>query len=468
MKPGLSRFAALAAASVLALGGCEDGAVNDDSNFFVLTFRTSVDAGGTQGNGPSTRPMISADGRFIAFQSRATNFVPDDTNGRIDIFRKEVSSNTVVRVSVEGPAGDVEVDGDNANADSENPRITPDGRYIVYESMADDMVPGDNQSTLDIFRRDMETGTTIRISVDTAGATANGHSRNAAISDDGRYVAFESLATNLVANDTNVVSDIFVRDTLFNVTTRVSVSTAGVQGLSSSRNPDISGDGLVVVYESDSNNLVTGDTNAVVGPPVVIGTDIFARYWQSVAATTTRVSVEGPGNIDGNTLDLDNANGNSQNPRVSRDGRYVTFLSSASDIVANDSNGRVDAFVRDRGLSTTTRASSSSVGTEGSQDCFGASISGDGRWVAFGTTAPDLVGNDTNNASDIFLRDLVLGTTIRVSVATYGIESQPFFDSFNPSLTSDGRFVTFNSSAPNLAPNDSNGTFDIFVRGPLY
>jgi Tol biopolymer transport system component len=467
MQPALTRFAALTAVAVLALGGCEEGAVNDDDNFFVLTFRTSVDTGGTQGNGPSTRPMIAGDGGFIVFQSRATNFVAGDTNGRIDIYRKEIATNTVVRVSVEDPNADALVDGDNANADCENARITPDGRYVVFESIADDLVLGDNATTLDVFRRDMQTGTTLRISVDTAQATANGASRNASISDDGRFVVFESLATTLVAGDVNGVSDIFVRDTLFNVTTRVSVSTAGVAGTLASRNPDISGDGTTVVFESDAINLVTGDTNAVV-IPVSPGTDIFARDWQAVAPVTARVSVEGPGNIDGNTVDLDNANGNSQNPRVSGDGRYVTFLSTAFDIVPNDSNARVDVFVRDRILGTNARASSSSAGTEGSQDCFGAAISGDGRWVAFQTTAPDLVGNDTNNASDIFLRDLVLGTTIRVSVATYGIESAPFFDNFNPSLTSNGRLVTFNSSAPNLAPNDSNGTFDIFVRGPLY
>lgn len=461
MKPGFARVMAGAAFASLLTAGCTDGAVNDDENFFVLTFRTSVDTGGVQGNGPSIRPMMTADGRYIVFQSRATNFVANDTNGRIDIFRKDLQTGAIIRVSVEHPTDpDATADNDNVNSDCENARITPDGRYVVFESEAQDLVPNDSPGTLDVFRRDIEGGTTIRISVDTAGNTSNGDSRNAAISNDGRYVIFESLATNLVPTDTNGVSDIFIRDTEFNVTTRVSVSTAGAQALDASFNPDISGDGLIAAFDSAASNLVTGDTNGT--------SDVFVRDWQSVAPITLRASVEGPGNLDGNTLDLDNADGVSTNPRLSGNGSRVVYLSSAPDIVPNDSNARIDVFVRDLILSASARASSSSQGTEGSQDCSAATISADGRWVAFQTNAPDLVGNDTNNASDIFLRDLFLGTTIRVSVATYGRESQPFFDSFNSSLSSDGRFVTFNSSAPNLAPNDSNGTFDIFVRGPLY
>lgn len=466
MKPGIPRTSAGAALALLLLAGCE-GAVNDDENFIVLTFRSSLDSGGVQANGPSERPMFSADGRFIVFQSRASNLVAGDTNGRIDIFRKDLQTGQIVRVSVEDPAGDPTADGDNSNGDSSNPRISPDGRFVVFQSIADDLVVGDSNTLSDVFLRDMDSQQTLRISEDTGAGNANGASSSPALSGDGRFVVFESTASDLIPTDGNGVSDIFVRDTLFNVTTRVSVGSGG-ESNAASFTPDISGDGLVVAFASLATNLVIGDTNASVGPPIVLGIDVFARDWQSVTPTTERVSVEGTGNIDGITTDLDNANGDSAGPRLSEDGRYVVFLSSAFDIVPNDSNSRVDVFVRDRTLGTTARASVSSQNTEGSQDCAGATISTDGRWAAFQTSAPDLVGNDTNNATDIFLRDLILGVTIRVSVATYGVESSPFFDSFNPSLTADGRLVTFNSSAPNLAPNDSNGTFDIFVRGPLY
>jgi len=460
MIPGVARIAAGAALALVVLAGCE-GAVNDDENFIVLTFRTSLDTAGAQANGPSERPVITADGRFVAFESRATNLVPGDTNGRTDIFRKDLQTGVIVRVSVEDPTNpDVVADGDNANGNSARPRISPDGRFVVFESLADDLVLGDSNGFSDVFLRDLDTSETFRISVDTGNSNADQPSFNPGVSDDGRYVVFESSASDLVPSDFNGLTDIFVRDTLFNVTTRVSVSTGGTEANQPCINPDLSGDGLIVAFESTAANLVTGDSNGV--------SDVFARDWQSVTPTTERVSVEGPGNIDGNTADLDNADGPSSLPRLSNDGRYVAFLSGAFDVVPNDSNARVDVFVRDRSLSVNTRTSVSTQNTEGSQDCSAPAISTDGRWIAFQTTAPDLVGNDTNNASDIFLRDTVLLTTVRISVATYGVESAPFFDSFNPSLTGDGRLVAFNSSAPNLAPNDSNGTFDIFVRGPLY
>lgn len=466
MKPGTVRFFAITLLASLSLAGCE-GSVNDDSNFIVLTFRSSLDSAGAQANGPSERPVITPDGRFLVFESRATNLVTGDTNGRIDIFRKDLSTGAVVRVSVEDPSDpDFVADGDNVNANSTGPRMTPDGRFVVFECDASDVVPNDDLTTMDVFRRDLQTGETIRISVNTAGATSNGDSQNASISGDGRYVAFESDASNLVAADGNLVSDIFIRDTQENVTTRVSVSTTLQESADHCLNPDISNDGFIVVFESAASNLVTGDFNFV--DPANPGTDIFARDWQSISPVTERVSVEGPGNIDGVTGDLANANGESTDARLSTDGRFVVFNSSAFDIAPNDSNGRIDVFIRDRSTGLNARASVSSQNTEGSQDCLGATISLDGRWVAFETSAPDLVGNDTNNANDIFLRDSVLGTTIRISVATYGVEAVPFFDSFNASLSGDGRMVAFNSSAPNLAPNDSNGTFDVFVRGPLY
>jgi archaellum component FlaF (FlaF/FlaG flagellin family) len=171
----------------------------------AFTQRVSVATGGTQGNGDSFIPAISADGRYVTFQSIASNLVPGDTNSTFDVFVRDRRSGTTQRVNVA-------TDGTQANGDSFSLAISADGRYVTFQSIASNLVPGDTNDRTDVFVRDLRSGTTQRVSVATGGTQANGDSDIPAISADGRYVAFESGASNLVPGDTNHSEDVFVRD----------------------------------------------------------------------------------------------------------------------------------------------------------------------------------------------------------------------------------------------------------------
>jgi Tol biopolymer transport system component len=301
------------------------GDTNGFSDVFVrdrqtnTTTRVSLATDGTQGDSYSDNPSISADGRYIAFRSNASNLVPGDTNGTEDIFVRDRQTNTTTRVSVAS-------DGTQGNDFSDNPSISADGRYVAFESYASNLVPGDTNATYDIFVRDRQTNTTTRVSVASDGTQGNNGSSYPSISADGRYVAFASIAGNLVPGDTNGLYDIFVRDRQTNTTTRVSVATDGTQGNDYSLNPHISADGRYIAFESAASNLVPGDTNGT--------NDIFVRDRQT--NTTTRVNVASDGT---------QGNGYSAFSSISADGRYVAFASYANNLVPGDTNGAYDVFV---------------------------------------------------------------------------------------------------------------------------
>jgi Tol biopolymer transport system component len=282
------------------------------------------------------------------------------------------------------------------NGNSYYPSISADGRYVAFESDATNLVTGDTNSAGDIFMRDRRNGTTTRISQSYAGGQGNGNSHNPSVSSDGRFVAFESDATNFVAGDTNGKHDIFVRDRQKGITTLVSKSSAGVVGNGDSAHPSISADGRYVAYDSQATNLVAGDVNGK--------DDIFVRDRQK--GTTTRVSKSSAG-VAGNE--------GSDYPSISADGRYVAFMSYSSNLVAGDTNGAYDIFVRDRQEGTTTRVSKSSAGMGGNSDSTYPSLSAGGRYVAFESDATNLVTGDTNGYRDIFVRDRQTGTTGLVS-----------------------------------------------------
>jgi len=308
------------------------------------------------------------------------------------------------------------------------------------------LVANDTNDAADVFVRDRQAGTTRRVSISSAGDQGNWDSEDPSISADGRYVAFESDANNLVANDTNGKTDIFVRDHLTRLTKRVSVSSGEGQANSHSFQPSISADGRHVAFMSKARDLVANDTNGAL--------DVFVRDRRE--GTTRRVSISsGEGQADSG----------SSYPSISADGRYVAFQSSASDLIADDTNGSYDVFVRDRQQGETRRVSISSAGIEGNRSSFVPSISADGRYVAFHSAARNLVANDTNGKADVFVRDRQQGVTRRVSLTSSG--SQADERSWLPSISADGRYVAFESDASNLVANDTNGRFDVFVRGPL-
>ncbi|MEW6746961.1 MAG: hypothetical protein AB1486_29850 [Planctomycetota bacterium] len=403
-----------------------------------ITTRVSVGSSGGQGDGESSYPSISADGRYVAFHSSATNLVSDDTNGAYDVFVHDRQTGETTLASVNSS----EVQG---NGNSSDPSITADGCYVAFESRATNLVAGDTNGQIDVFVHDRQTGHTTRVSIDSWGVEGDGDSSGSSISADGRYVAFESWATNLVAGDTNERIDVFVYDRQIEQTTRVSVDSTGVEGNNWSWHSSISADGRYVAFESLATNLVAGDTNGDV--------DVFVHDRQS--GQTTRVSVDSYG-VQGNS--------ESGVPSISADGRYVAFESWATNLVAHDTNGEVDVFVHDRQTGQTTRVSLDSWGVEGDGDSSGSSISADGRYVAFESWATNLVAGDTNGVVDAFVHDRQSRQTTRVSVDSSGVEGNN--DSRYRSISADGRYAAFHSRATNLVVGDTNSKCDVFVRGP--
>jgi Tol biopolymer transport system component len=406
------------------------------------TTRVSVDSAGREAHGPSWKPSLSADGRYVAFYS----FAPDLAPGGGDPY--DVYADVFVHDRVTGQTTCITTGGDSHSGD---PMLSADGRFVAFGSYATNLVPGDTNLAPDVFLQDRTTGTTVRVSVDSTGAQANLGAGPGAISADGRFVAFESRSTNLIAVDTKASSDIFVRDVQAGTTTLVSVSTNGTLGNQDSFKPQLSADGRFVAFESYADNLVSGDTNSL--------PDIFVR--DRLLGTTTRVS-----------LGLLGAEGDGEchDASISWDGRYVAFASGSTNLVLGDSNGMRDIFVHDRQSGATLRASVASNGGEGNGDSFRPALSASGRFIAFFSAANTLVASDTNDVPDVFVHDLQGGTTERVSVESLGLEAFPDL-SENPAISADGRFVAFESRADNLVREDQNLQQDVFVRdwaGVLY
>jgi Tol biopolymer transport system component len=339
--------------------------------------------------------------------------------------------------------------GAQANGASQFPSLSAGGSLVAFHSYAANLVGGDSNSQPDVFVRDNSAITTTRVSLSSAGAQANGASFNPRLSGDGRYVAFESLASNLTLTDTNSARDVFLHDRLTGLTTRLSVATGGAQadgpsgfGLGGA-GLAIAHNGQIVAFQSEAANLVLTDTNSA--------RDIFVR--DLPAGATTRVSV-GPAGVQ--------ANGISSAPALSADGRYVAFYSSASNLVSGDTNGAADIFVHDRQTGLTTRVSVGPGGVQPNSHSRAPALSADGRFVAYTSSANNLAPGDTNAADDIFVYDQQTGATTRISNAPGGLPANGFSDL--AALSADGRYVLFKSTANNLVPGDTNGAWDIFLH----
>jgi Tol biopolymer transport system component len=346
--------------------------------FLGMNILVSVSSAGKQGDSFSSGATLSADGRFAAFDSPSTNLVPGDTNLRNDCFVHDLWTGQTERVSVSSS-------GEEGASTSYDGRISANGRFVAFVSPSANLVPGDFNHQPDIFVRDRLLGTTVRVSVSSAGAEANDLSSSPSISGDGRFVALDSLASNLVPGDTNSFFDVFVHDLTSAVTVRASVASSGQQGNGSALRPAISSDGRFVAFESNSTNLVPGDTNDDM--------DIFVHDLTS--GQTTRVNI-GPGGVQ--------ANGDAARAAISADGRFVAFQSGATNLVSGGSSG-TEIFVHDRWSATTTIASVSSFGVQGNGPSYNGSLSPDGKMVVFYSHANNLVPGDTNSWADVFARD---------------------------------------------------------------
>ena len=348
------------------------------------TERVSVDSAGVQANDSSEYASISADGNFVVFVSNATNLVAGDANGVPDVFVHDRQGGTTERVSVSSTG----TEGDAGSGYYGQFAISADNRFVAFTSYASNLVAGDTNGVSDVFVRDRALGTTERVSISTSGAEGNLASQGASISADGRFVGFSSDASNLVVGDTNGALDGFVRDRVKSKTERVSVSSAGAQGNNGSGVTSISADGRFVAIETSATNFDPTDTDWC--------TDVYVRDRRN--GTTERVSIP--------TFGVQvNVPCSPATSMISADGRFVAFDNCSTTLVAGDTNGCLDVFVRDRIANTTERVSVSTAGVQANDNAYITAISADGRFVAFISVASNLVAGDTNAAADVFVRD---------------------------------------------------------------
>ena len=414
-----------------------------DNKYLMSSKIVSVSSDGTLGNALSSHSSISADGRYIAFNSAASNLVSNDTNGDADTFVRDTQTDKTTMVDV---ASDGTVSAGIDQGVYMPPAISADGRYVVFLSSANNLVSGDTDTYSDLFLRDMQAGTTTRVNVSSVGTVVPTDGFiNYAISGDGRYVAFSSL-TNLDNGDFSVVQNLYIHDMQTGKTQSVAVSSSGIRGNKEVRLPSLSYDGRYIAFESDSTNLVPDDTNGA--------NDIFVHDMQT--GTTKIVSTDSNGAIG----DKD-----SYSTMINNDGRYVTFVSDSTNLVTGDTNGKSDIFVHDMQTGETKRVSVASDGTQG-DDKSGRSyyrtyISGNGRYVTFESDATNLVPDDTNAKTDIFVRDTWMDKSRRVSVSVDGTQGND--ESACPTMSSDGKYITYYSHATNLTTGDTNNTDDVFL-----
>ena len=355
-----------------------------------ITQRVSTNADGVEGDLLSSFPTISDDGRFVAFESFATNLVSDDTNDAADIFLFDRDATNreerIRRISVAD-------DGTEADSASFNaPSISGNGRFVAFRSSATNLVDDDNNDQIDIFVRDLLENTTRRISVASDGTEANGGSDQPSITEDGRFIAFVSDADNLVPEDDNLATDVFVYDTQSGTIERVNVSDDGSEAsrFSVSSRPAISDDGDLIVFASDADNLVPDDSNGV--------QDVFLYHRQT--QSITRLSESSGGEV-GNSI--------SEAPALSGDGRFVAFESVSTNLVPGDENSAIDIFLRDLQAGTIEVVSRSGFDVATNGNSRAPLISDDGNVIVYESAASnivqgDAVGNSLNTA-DLFLFD---------------------------------------------------------------
>jgi Tol biopolymer transport system component len=368
----------------------EDIYAHDLATDTVTLVSRAAGPDGVKGNNHSGEPVVSRDGRSVAFESYASNLHLDDRDTTLDAFVRDLRADTTTLVSRATGAT-----GAKGNGPSYEPSLSGDGRFVAFTSGASNLAPGDGDSTFDAFVRDLQTNTTTLVSRATGivGAKGNGESVASAISDDGRFVAFASTATNLAPGDGDNSFDVFVRDLQTYTTTLVSraAGVSGAKGNGNSFAAALSADGQIVAFESAASNLHPADGDATF--------DVFVRDLQT--STTTLAS-----RADG--ADGAGGNGTSGEAALSADGRFVVYGSGASNLHAEDGDSTMDVFVRDLVADTTMLASRAggSAGAKGNGDSSWPALSGDGRFVAFESVATNLHPNDGDTFSDVFRREL--------------------------------------------------------------
>jgi putative Ig domain-containing protein/VCBS repeat protein/WD40 repeat protein len=419
------------------------------------TTRVSVSSTGIEGNGDSgdrsLGATISANGRIVAFPSEATNLIDGDTNGFQDIFVYDLQTKEITRVSV-GPGGQESFNDNIVSAIGESPSLSGDGRFVAWSSSAANLVPNDTNGVKDIFVHDRQTGQTTRVSIDTNGVEANDASHSPILSGDGRFVAFESLATNLVPNDTNKRADIFVHDRQTGQTTRVSVNSSGEEANAGGQEPALSTDGRIVAFRSDSNDLVPGDTSTQC-------VDVFVHDRDT--GETTRVNV----GMGGQEAEGCNRFRPFRDwPSLNSDGRFVSFVSDATNLVPGDTNNVHDVFVHDRQTGETIRASVSSSGVPGNgasgvagtENFRNHRLSADSKLIVFSSQSSNLAPGSPH---DLYIHNLLTGETIGLKMGQKGTLGGPNLFAINAT----SELIAFVSNSFDVVPGDTNKRHDVFV-----
>ncbi len=397
---------------------------------------------GSAGNGPSLFPSVSEDGRYVAFRSEATNIVADDTDTVRDIYVRDRQTGQVSLVSrASGPAGA------KGARDSYNPRISANGRFVVFRSNATNLVPEDTDTLEDIYVRDLQANQTILVSRASTpvGAKGNGGSFNASISADGQRVAFRSEATNLSPEDTDTVPDIYVRDLSTNETILVSRASgvAGAKGTGFSEFPVISGDGRRVAFRSEAPNLVAEDPDPV--------EDIYVRDLQT--SETLLVSRAAGAGAKGNAR--------STFVSISADGNLIAFDSQSTNLHPEDTLPDADVYLRDMTTGAVELISRAS-GPAGAKAVPGSSepaVSADGRYVAFQSAASNLDPDDTDGTLDVYVRDRQTFSTEALSPALVN----PYNRSFEAQIAGDGKLVAYQADAGTAGSGSSVPPSDVWA-----
>ena len=371
-------------------GNLVPGDSNRETDVFVTDRQTGVTTVLTTGDGFTTggaleKVDISDNSRYVAFAS-SYPLLAEDTNGRIDVFVRDRQTNTTTLVSVSSS-------GEQGDQDSYNPALSDDGNLVAFVSAAPNLVPNDNNDMVDAFVHNRTTGVTARVSLKANGAEAEAETTGIDIDATGRYVALSSSAALTPDDNDNSIPDIYVRDLQTGAVVWISHSYDGSDSeyYSYSISPVISSDGRYVAFESWADNLVPNDNNH--------SPDVFLYDRQTDQLTLVSIGPDGGA-----------ANGSSEQPSISNDGRYVAFNSYADNLVANDTVWSRDVFVYDRVAGTIGRASVTATGQEADQHSGGAAISGDGSKVAFQSWASNLVAGDTYNIQDVFITDRPIGS----------------------------------------------------------
>lgn len=406
-----------------------------------VTERVSIDSNGVEGNSESgflSPPAISGDGRFVAFDSTATNLLPGG-NLPFNIFVHDrlTGATEMVSVSSRGRQGE---------GLSSFPDLSADGRFVAFDSDAENLARGDRNGITDVFRHDRQTGETILVSLSSAGEQGSASSHAPAISADGNFIVFHANSP-LVPEDTNETTDVYLRDVQAGTTTLVSVAADGAAGNGTSFIQDISGDGSVVVFVSSATDLIPNDVEDT-DPNV---------YVRDLAAGTTELASVGTDGTRANVLFFDI-------PSISADGRFVAFSTFDSLVPEDTRQSSLDIYLRDRVSGTTELISvnSDEIPADGRSEA--PSVSADGRFVAFQSDSGNIAPEQGSlfPDEDIFVRDRQAGVTYRVSESSAGAEGNA--RSLGPAISGDGLVTTFGSDASNLVPDDTNGVKDIFVH----